>query len=92
MVVPDFRGMQALNAWLAGHDHGLLLQGPDPDGPDPVMHGVVVSQAPPPGTRLHRWATVTVWVRHDPGDPGGVREPRRPIPPEGALESELPEG
>jgi hypothetical protein len=25
--VPDFRGMQALNAWLVGHDHGLLLQG-----------------------------------------------------------------
>jgi hypothetical protein len=28
--------MQALNAWLVGHDHGLLLQGPDPDSPEPV--------------------------------------------------------
>ncbi len=29
--------MQALNAWLVGHDHGLLLQGPDPDSPEPIM-------------------------------------------------------
>ncbi|MDT5160998.1 MAG: hypothetical protein QOC90_1308, partial [Mycobacterium sp.] len=36
--------MQALNAWLIGHDHGLLLQGPDPDSPEPVMHGIVINQ------------------------------------------------
>jgi hypothetical protein len=54
--------MQALNAWLLGHDHGLLLQGPDPDAPDPVMHGVVVRQSPPPHTPLGRWDPVTVWV------------------------------
>lgn len=71
--------MQALNAWLLGHDHGLLLQGPDPDAPDPVMHGVVVRQSPPPQTPLHRWDPVTVWVEI-PEDGAGVREPRRPPP------------
>ncbi|WP_409491986.1 hypothetical protein [Amycolatopsis sp. cmx-11-12] len=29
-VVPDFVGQQALDAWLAGHEAGLSLQGPDP--------------------------------------------------------------
>ena len=55
--VPDFRGMQALNAWLFGHDCGLLLTGPDPDSPQPLLHGVVVDQAPVPGGRRHRLAT-----------------------------------
>ncbi|MBB4913115.1 PASTA domain-containing protein [Streptosporangium saharense] len=89
VVVPDFRGSQALNAWLAGHDAGVLLQGPDPDSPHPVMDGVVVAQQPPPGSRIERWGTVTVWVRHDPGE-GGVREPRDPVPPPGTLAVELP--
>lgn len=79
--VPDFRGMQALNAWLFGHDRGLLLTGPDPDSSQPLLHGVVVDQAPVPGGRLHRWDVVTVWIRHGPGDSGGVREPRRPLTP-----------
>ncbi|AWS48515.1 hypothetical protein DKM19_18220 [Streptosporangium sp. 'caverna'] len=83
--------MQALNAWLAGHDVGLFVQGPDPDSPEPLMHGIVVAQDPVPGTRVGRWATVTVWVRNEPGDPGGVREPLRPIPPTRALSAELPE-
>lgn len=30
VVVPDFRGQQALEAWLAGHDVGVLLEGPNP--------------------------------------------------------------
>jgi hypothetical protein len=79
--VPDFRGMQALNAWLFGHDRGLLLTGPDPDSSQPLLHGVVVDQAPVPGDRLHRWDVVTVWIRHGPGDSDGVREPRRPLTP-----------
>ncbi|MFC4859077.1 hypothetical protein [Actinophytocola glycyrrhizae] len=73
--------MQALNAWLLGHDHGLLLQGPDPDAPDPVMHGVVVRQSPPPRTPLHRWDPVTVWVEIPDDGGAGVREPRKPLPP-----------
>lgn len=72
--------MQALNAWLVGHDYGLLLQGPDPDGPEPVMHGIVIHQLPPPRTHLHRWDPVTVWIK-PPEDGSGVREPRRPLPP-----------
>lgn len=78
--VPDFRGMQALNAWLAGHDVGLLLEGPDPDSPEPLLHGVVVAQQPRAGGMLSRWDVVTVWLRDVPGL-GGVREPRRPRQP-----------
>jgi len=73
--------MQALNAWLLGHDHGLLLQGPDPDSPEPVMHGVVIDQQPAPKTLLCRWDPVTVWIQPPPDEGSGVREPRRPLPP-----------
>ncbi len=79
--VPDFRGMQALNAWLVGDDHGLLLQGPDPDSPEPVMHGLVINQQPAPRTLLRRWDPVTVWIQPLPEDGSGVREPLRPLPP-----------
>ncbi|MFI6504338.1 PASTA domain-containing protein [Nonomuraea typhae] len=88
VIVPDFRGQQALNAWLAGHDAGVLLQGPDPDGPQPVMDGIVVAQDPAPGVRVARWAPVTVWVRPGPDDDSGVREPRRPEPPVNTLKAE----
>ena len=64
--VPDFCGMQALNAWLAGHEAGVLLTGPDPDSPRPLLHGRIARQNPPPGTQLHRWDPVTVWVRDLP--------------------------
>jgi beta-lactam-binding protein with PASTA domain len=79
--VPDFRGLQALNAWLLGHDHGLLLTGPDPDSSHPLLNGLVADQAPAPGARLHRWDTVTVWIHRGPGDGDSVREPRRPLTP-----------
>ncbi|RSN13642.1 PASTA domain protein [Streptomyces sp. WAC 05977] len=78
-MVPDFVGKQALDAWLAGHDAGLSLQGPDPDSPHPLLNGQVVAQVPPAGTRLPRWSVVTVWITGG-GDPAGVREPRRPLP------------
>jgi beta-lactam-binding protein with PASTA domain len=79
--VPDFVGQQALAAWLMGHDLGVLCQGPDPDGPHPILHGTVTGQKPPAGTSVRRWDTVTVWVE-GPGDTAGVREPRRPLPPD----------
>jgi hypothetical protein len=79
--VPDFRGMQALNAWLVGHDHGLLLQGPYPDSGEPLMHGIVIDQRPAPRTLLGRWDVVTVWIHPPPDDDSGVREPVRPLPP-----------
>ena len=74
--------MQALNAWLVGHDHGLFLQGPDPDSRKPVMDGIVISQQPPPRTLLRRCDPVTVWIQPPPDDDSGVREPLRPLPPE----------
>ena len=77
--VPDFRGKQTLNAWLAGHEAGLLLCGPDPDDPDPLLHGIVRKQRPDAGAHLPRWDVVTVWVSDLPT--GGVREPRRPLSP-----------
>ncbi len=89
--VPDFRGRQALDAWLSGYDAGLLLQGPDPDSPEPLLNGVVVDQIPFPGTRVGRWDAVTVWLRHGP-DQSGVREPRRPRPPAREAAAELPIG
>lgn len=79
VVVPNFQGRQALDAWLSGHDAGLLLQGPDPDSPRPLLNGRVAAQRPAPGTTLTRWSPVTVWVTDD-GEPSGVREPRRPRP------------
>jgi hypothetical protein len=73
--------MQALNAWLIGHDLGLFLQGPDPDNPEPLLHGIVARQRPEPRTKLRRWDPVTVWVQKPPVDGSGVREPLRPLPP-----------
>ncbi len=84
--VPDFRGMQALNAWLAGHDRGIVLCGPEPDSPEPLTDGVVEAQRPSAGAVLHRWDVVTVWLVDAP--PGGVREPRRPVPPTPVLRGE----
>lgn len=81
--------MQALNAWLADHDARLLLEGPDPDSPDPILHGIVVAQAPEAGTWLKRWDVVTVWLRDVPGL-GGVRGPRRPYQPTLIASAELP--
>ena len=79
VVVPNFHDKQALDAWLVGHDAGLLLQSPDPDSPRPLMNGVVVAQRPAAGTHVGRWDVVTVWVEGG-GDGSGVREPRRPLP------------
>jgi len=73
--------MQALNAWLVGHDLGLSLQGPDPDSPEPLLHGIVIAQRPEPHALVPRWTPVTVWIRRPPDDGSGDREPRRPVPP-----------
>lgn len=53
--VPDFRGMQALNACLAGRDFGLLPASPDPDSPDPLRHGLL--------RRRSRWRGETAALR-----------------------------
>jgi hypothetical protein len=64
--------MQALNAWLVGHDHGLLVQGADPDSPKPVMHGIGINQQPAPRALLWRWDSVTVWIQPPPEDGSGT--------------------
>jgi hypothetical protein len=48
ILVPNFVGMQSLNARLVGHDMGWLLVGADPDGA-PLVDGIVVAQDPVPG-------------------------------------------
>jgi hypothetical protein len=63
--------MQALNAWLIGHDHGLLLQGPDPDSREPVMHGIVINQQP--GAK----SPVAALGSRDRLDPAGARGRQR---------------
>jgi hypothetical protein len=87
VAVPDFRGQQALAAWLHGHDLGLACQGTHPDSPEPLLHGRVVAQSPPPGTMLNRWDVVTLVVVR-PEETAGVREPRRPLPPDRVLRGE----
>jgi beta-lactam-binding protein with PASTA domain len=89
VAVPDFRGQQALDAWLRGHDLGLACQGTNPDSPEPLLHGRVVDQSPPPGTILPRWDVVTLVVVR-PGEAAGMREPRRPLPPDRVLRGEKP--
>jgi hypothetical protein len=84
--------MQALSAWLVGHDHGLLLQGPNPDSPDPLLHGIVVTQHPLPHSWLRRWDPVTVWIQPPPEDGSGVREPLRPLPPVRTNQAHVDEG
>lgn len=84
--------MQALNAWLVGHDHGLLLQGPNPDSPEPLLHGIVITQHPLPHSRLRRWDPVTVWIQAPPEDGSGVREPLRPLPPLRTNQAHVDEG
>jgi hypothetical protein len=77
--VPDFRGMQAPNASIAGHDARILLAWADPDSPQPLLHGIVAAQAPRPASVLYGWDIVTVWLR-DVSGPRGVPEPLRPPP------------
>jgi hypothetical protein len=72
---------------LRGHDLGLACQGTNPDSPEPLLHGRVVDQSPQPGTILHRWDVVTLVVVR-PEETAGVREPRRPLPPDRFLRGE----
>ena len=83
VVVPDVRGLVVDDARGIAGLAGVVLAPPEPDGPPlaaltwrkPV---VVLTQDPPPGTSVPRYASVVVtWTP----DEAGVREPRRPVPP-----------
>lgn len=83
VLVPDVIGLVVDDASDVAVAAGVVLAQPDPDGPPlsaltwrkPV---VVLTQDPPPGTPVRRYASVVVtWSR----DGTGVREPRRPGPP-----------
>lgn len=61
VVVPDMVGLSALSARQTGDEAGLVVLGPDPDGP-PTNTGVVVRQTPEADARVTRRTTVTVWT------------------------------
>lgn len=86
LAVPDFRGWHAVEAWVEGTSLGLACQWRSATGGHPRgVYPVVAEQAPPPGTVLAIGSIVALFVRAelgDPGGPGGVREPRRPLPPD----------
>ena len=82
VVVPDVVGMVVDEARAVADTAGVVLAQPDADGP-PLsaltwrLPAVVTSQDPPAGTPTRRHASVVVtWS----SEPGGVREPRRPVP------------
>ena len=63
-IVPDLRGLSAFSARDVGHRVGLVVVGPDPDGP-PLTEGNVIGQMPAAGIRVMRSSTLTVWIdRH----------------------------
>ena len=83
VLVPDVRGLVVDGARAAARAAGVELAQPDADWPPLAaltwrLPVTVVSQDPPPGTPVRRYASVVVtWSR----DGAGVREPRRPMPP-----------
>ena len=111
LVVPDVVGMEVHAARSLARDIGLFLEYSDADGP-PLASGVIIRQHPVAGEFVRRFTPVKAWVRNamdDPGfgtrpdepggdgrPPGGVREPRRPLPGSDdsnneLLERELPD-
>ncbi|GGO53056.1 hypothetical protein GCM10012286_59530 [Streptomyces lasiicapitis] len=92
--VPRLVGLMAMDARETAAKHGVRLSAPDrPDFHDLVLD-YVVRQYPPPDAEIPRGAVVTVWFDVGPQEGGGgagVREPRRPGPPDGGLQRELDE-
>jgi hypothetical protein len=83
----------AVDARESAAEHGVLLSAPDrPDFAMTTVVDYVVRQYPPPGTEVPHGAVVTVWFEFGEGEGGGgVREPRRPVPPPGGMRRELDE-
>ncbi|GHE78802.1 hypothetical protein GCM10018782_60250 [Streptomyces griseoaurantiacus] len=91
--VPRLVGLMAVDARESAAARGVLLSAPDrPDFAMTTVVDYVVRQYPPPGTEVPRGAVVTVWFEFGEGEGGGgVREPRRPVPPPGGIRRELDE-
>jgi hypothetical protein len=104
LVVPDVVGIEVHAARSLARDIGLFLEYSDADGP-PLASGVIIRQHPVAGELVRRFTPVKAWVRNamdDPGfgtrpdepggdgrPPGGVREPRRPLPGSDESNNEL---
>lgn len=82
VVVPDYRGWHAVEAWVDGTGLGLACQWRQTISQAPGEYVYVAEQDPSPGTVLGRGSIVALFLRVGPHDPGGggVREPRRPLP------------
>ncbi|TGB03324.1 PASTA domain-containing protein [Streptomyces sp. MZ04] len=92
--VPRLIGLMAVDARESAAEHGVLLAAPDRPDFHLVVLDHVVRQYPLPGMWIPRDAVVTVWFELGPGEGeggAGVREPRRPGPPDGGLRRELDE-
>lgn len=71
--VPNLVGLTVRAARNAGHDSGLVVIGPDLDGPPLGVltwpgTWIVTAQDPAPGHRLARGATVTISFEKRPDD------------------------
>lgn len=91
---PDLVGLTVPIARRVGHDSGIVVIGPDLDGPPLGALAwpgtwIVTAQDPSPGHRVPRGATVTIEFEkfRDDGD-AGDREPRRPLPQPQAVQAE----
>lgn len=95
VVVPAVVGLHLRDADRVAYNAGLKLARPDPDGP-PLAALTwsddfwVTKQIPPPGTRMWRWDSLVIEWSAQPGGAAGVREPRRPGPPDNTLPAEEP--
>lgn len=93
VVVPELIGMHWRRAREAADRADLLPTAGDPDRA-PLSEsgwpgGVVAGQEPAPGARVPRGTQVRLVFTRSSGPEGaGVREPRRPIRPQGSLRAE----
>lgn len=83
VVAPDVVGLTMRDAHRVALAAHVALAQPDPDGPPLSARtwrqpAILLSQDPPPGTPVPRYASVVAtWTPEGTG----VREPRRPVPP-----------
>lgn len=74
VAVPNLVGLTVRAARKAGHDSGIVVIGPDLDGPPLGVltwpgTWIVTAQDPAPGHRLSRGATVTISFEKTSDDP-----------------------